>query len=297
MRWRRCAKLAWLLGAPLLAASGAVAATEAMPKAALRVCVTDANLPYANREGGVSGFDLDVAAAVAARIGYRVEPVWTGRAANIQEIEEDLPLARLARDDCDAMFSVPGPASETLRGRAALALGEAYYGAAFELVACNDQVPGALAGLSGRAVAIQSQTVAHFALLAAGVEPRNYFSVNAAFDAARTLEADAALLWGPAIGWRLRMAQVTGLRLRDASYAACKLVAGYEPPAALRWNLHVATLRDRTRLRELMDEALATLRASGELERIARGWGIPWHPPFATTYTREALEALRNAAP
>ncbi len=295
--------LALLLGTLLSAAGGAASAAEAEalsgagPVAALRVCVTDANLPYANREGGVSGFDLDVAAAVAALIGYRVEPVWTGRAANIQEIEEDLPLARLARDDCDAMFSVPGPPGETLRGHQALVLGEPYYGAAFELVGCREQVPATLADLAGQAVAIQSQTVAHFALLAAGVEPRNYFSVNAAFDAARTHEAEAALLWGPAIGWRLRMAQATGLRLRDETYAACNLVAGYQPPEALRWNLHVATLRDRTRLRELVDDALATLTANGQLERIARGWGIPWHPPFATTYTRDALEALRNTAP
>jgi len=176
-------------------------------------------------------------------------------------------------------------------------LGEPYYGAAFELVACRETAPAALADLAGQPVAIQSQTVAHFALLAAGVEPRNYFSVNAAFDAARTHEAAAALLWGPAIGWRLRMAQATGLRLRDESYAACNLVPGYEPPVALRWNLHVATLRDRTRLRELIDGALTTLTANGQLERIARGWGIPWHPPFTTTYTHDALEALRSTTP
>ncbi|MEQ8662051.1 MAG: transporter substrate-binding domain-containing protein [Gammaproteobacteria bacterium] len=289
------------LGALVLGALGALPAVaqdaaDAFRAAPLRVCALDDNLPYASRAGGASGFDLEVAAAVARHTGQRVVPVWTGRAEDIQEIEGDLPLARLARGDCDALFSVPGPATETLGARDTLALGAPYYGAAFELVGCGAELPPSVAGLAGRAVAIQSQTVAHFALLAAGAEPRNYFSINAAFAAVRDGETTAALLWGPAIGWRLRMAAASGLTVRDPRYAACAPVAGYTPPAALSWNLHVATRREPARVRERIDDALATLASSGELERIARTWGVPWHAPFAATYTRQAIEELRGGA-
>ncbi|MEQ8233326.1 MAG: transporter substrate-binding domain-containing protein [Gammaproteobacteria bacterium] len=290
-------RLLGTLGLVALLGAGAAAAEEeagAFRAAPLRVCVLDDNLPYATSAGSTSGFDIDVARAVAARTGQRVVLVWTGRAESIQEIEGDLPLARLARGDCDALFSVPGPAAETLAGREDVVLGAPYYGATFELVGCAAELPSTLAGLAGHVVAIQSQTVAHFALLAAGAEPQNHFSINAAFDAVRTGASQAALLWGPAIGWRLRMAAVSGLTVRDPSYAACTVAADYVPPAALSWNLHVAVPAGQTRLRELIDDALAALAADGELERIARGWGVPWHPPFAATYSRGAIEALRQ---
>lgn len=292
--------LAGLLGGLALTVTGAVPAQDgeaAVRAAPLRVCAIDENMPYATSEGGGRGFDLDVARAVAARSALRVVPVWAGRAEAIHEIEGDLPIARLARGDCDALFSVPGPATETLRGHDEVVLGTPYYGATFELVSCGAELDGTLAGLAGRAVAIQSQTLAHFAVLAAGAEPRNHFSINTAFDDVREGGSEAALLWGPAIGWRLRMAAATGLNVRDPSYASCALVATYVAPAALSWNLHVATHATQPRLRERIDSALASLAAEGVLERIARGWGVPWHAPYDVTYTREAIEALRRDGP
>jgi ABC-type amino acid transport substrate-binding protein len=276
---------AWLCG------GGAAAANE---RPALEVCMLANSLPYSARKGA-TGFDVDVAAAVAAEVGYRLQPVWVDAPDDIQEIDEgDMPLDRLARGECDAIFSVPGPADETLRGHDGLTLGAPYYGAGFELLRCKPDVPGEFRALRGASVAIQSQTVAHFALLTIKAEPRNYFSLGQAFDAVRQGETDAGLLWGPAVGYHLRLLRVSGLALRDKAFAACELVEGYEPPTATRWNLHVATRAERTRLRERMDAALARLGGDGRLARLARGWGVPWHPPFESTYSLGALDELRR---
>lgn len=286
----------------VLAAFGAAApavAEEVPPgarRAPLKVCLLEHNLPYSERSN-ISGFDIAVAAAVAARTGHRVVPVWSAAGGAIQEIDDsDIPTARLARGDCDAIFSVPGPASDALRGNEALRLGAPYYGAAFELLACRTDRPAELSALRDKTVAIHSQTVAHFAALAVAAEPRNYFSFQDAFRAVLDGDADAGLLWGPSVGWQLRLGRAAGLALRDAAFAACAIVPDYEPPVALRWNQHVATRAESTRLRTLIDEALGELEASGELAELAGDWGIPWHRPFDGAYSQGALDELRRGA-
>lgn len=273
-------RLRCLAGAALLAAP-ALAAADAEP---LRVCLLTHNAPYAARDAN-AGFDLDTAAAAARIIGRPFEPVWISNGGPIQEIESDMPLAELARGNCDVLFSVPGPADRTLAGEPTLTLGEAYYGAGFELIACTADAPARLRAYRERTLAIQSQTVAHFAALMFKAAPRTYFAVAAALEGLAAGEADAALLWGPA----------AGAALAHGAYPDCGPADGYEPPAAVRWNIHAATRRTDERLRLLLNAALADLAAGGELARIAARHGVLLHPPFETTYSMGALNELQWA--
>ena len=127
-------------------------------------------------------------------------------------------------------------------------------------------------------VAIQSQTVAHFAALMVKAKPNNYFSLDAALEGLRKHETEAALLWGPTSGWRLSNATA------DVD-KACGFVVGYDPPAAVRWNLAVATRKNDDVLRTSIDGALAEINAKGELHSIAARYGIPLHAPFDRTYS------------
>lgn len=274
-------RLRRLAGAALLAAPALSAADGAAP---LRVCLLTHNAPYASREAE-AGFDLDTATAAAAIIGRAFEPVWIANGGPIQEIESDMPLAELARGRCDVLFSVPGPANRTLATEPTLALGEAYYGAGFELIACTTDAPARLRGYRERTLAIQSQTVAHFAALMVKAAPRTYFAVDAALEGLVAGEADAALLWGPS----------AGAALAAGDHADCDPVEGYEPPAAVRWNIHAATRRTDERLRLLLNAALADLAAGGELARLAARHGVLLHPPFESTYSMGALNELQWA--
>ena len=176
---------------------------------------------------------------------------------------------------------MPGPAADSLGKDSKLSLGQPYYGAAFELVTCGQDVPPQLRALRGHTVAIQSQTVAHFALLMVKAQPRNYFSLKSALDGVRAQEAETGLLWGPTSGWQLHTAP-----------AQCAFVSGYEPPAALRWNQHVATRTADAALRDDIDHALAALVQGGELAQLAARYGIPLHAPFPSTYSLGALNDL-----
>jgi ABC-type amino acid transport substrate-binding protein len=253
------------------------AATNASP---LRVCLLAHNLPYSAGDGA-QGFDVDVARAVAARLQRPLEPVWTANPTTIQEIDDsDFPLERLVRGACDAIFSIPGPARDSLRDAPGVALGAAYYGAAFELIGPAG-TPSALRDLRGKRVAIQAQTVASFALAMLHGRQQTHFSVRAALASVATGEADAALLWGPVAGWQLKQTPPLAL----------SIVEGYAPPAALAWNLHVATRAQDAALRTHIDDALAAL--AGQLPALAAAWGLPWHAPFAATYSLTEINKLR----
>lgn len=267
----------------LVMLSGAIA--QATQPGELRVCMLGDNPPYSMRERH-GGFDLEVAQAVALQLQGLAAPVWIDNSRRIHELEEsDLPVAQLARGVCDAVFSVPGPASDSLRGTSGVALGAAYYGAAFELLSCSGRAPAQLTGLAGRKVAIQAATLAHFAMLELRAEPVTFFSPEAALAGLRAGDAELALLWGPAVGALLKRAETPAA-------TPCGVADGYQAPAALRWNQHVATRVTDAGLRANIDQALAKLRTDGRFARIAERHGVPPHAPFATTYSSAALKAL-----
>jgi len=259
-----------------LAAAVACARAPAPARAAagrppLRVCLLAHAAPLSDRDSG-RGFDLDLMSDAATRMGVTFQPVWIENRERVTEVDEsDLPLGALAAGRCDAVPSVPGPAA--LRGEGdALTLTRPYYGAAFELV--GTQAPG-LEALRGRTVAVQLQTVAHYALQGMGVRwtaRTTPAEVVAALDAH---EADAALLWGPALGPLGRAP-----------------TAGWTPPQGLRWNEHVAVRRDDAALASALDAALQALARDGAVSRHARAYGLPAHAPFESTSDPHALAAL-----
>ncbi|MBI3301722.1 MAG: transporter substrate-binding domain-containing protein [Deltaproteobacteria bacterium] len=276
-RKRPCSFL--LIGSFLISVLGTL--TLADEPAALRVCLLEDNLPSSSRRDN-SGFDLDTAKAVAEALGRPLAPVWVKNDSRITEIEDsDFPLRRLSRNECDSIFSVPG--AEAVKDSPKLTVGAPYYGAAFELVGRDGNAPASLAALGDTPVAVQSQTIANFVLNARKAKMRTFFSVEEALGGLVKGEATAALLWGPTTGWYLH------------NHPEMKLVfaAGYEPPAAVRWNEHVATRKSDTALREAIDKTLAQLDASGTLRTLLTRYGIPFHRPFDTTYSLAEMQKLR----
>ncbi len=250
-------------------------------QSALRVCLLEDNLPYSSRQNN-SGFDLDTAKAVVEALDRPLTPVWVKNNIHIDEIEDsDFPTRRLSRSECDAIFSVPGP--DAVKDSPKLTIGAPYYGAAFELIGRDGGTPTTLTALGENPVAVQSQTIANFVLNAHRARMRTFFSTEEALSGVAKGEAATALLWGPAAGWYLR------------NHPELKLffVTGYEPPAVVRWNEHVATRKSDPALREAIDKALAQLSASGALQPLLERYGIPFHQPFDTTYSLAEMQKLR----
>ena len=279
MRLRPVLSWSFLLGLLFLFFLGQRALAD--EQTALRVCLLEDDLPYSSRQN-TSGFDLDTATAVAEALNRPLAPVWIKNNTHIDEIEDsDLPTRRLSRNECDAIFSVPGP--DAVKDSPKLTIGAPYFAAAFEIIGRESGTPTTLAALGEKPVAVQSQTIANFVLNAHRAKMLTFFSTEEALRGVAKGEAAAALLWGPTAGWYLRNHPELGLFF----------VSGYDPPAVVRWNEHVATRKSDVALREAIDQALARLNESGALQPLSERYGIPFHKPFATTYSLAEMQKLR----
>ena len=264
-------------------AMGGMASPGASAAEPLRICALEHNAPYSNRRTD-DGFDLATARAVAAKLGRSIEVVWVPNAERLSEIDDnDFPVRKLAKGGCDALFSVPGPARDSLREAPGLALGKPYYGAAFELYGRAEEQRGTLRQLRDAPVANQAASVGAFALRLVGAKSRTFFEPGPALKSVATGEAELALLWGPA----------AEPLLKDGGIVGVSRVTSYLPPPALSWNEHVATREADEALREAIDTAIASLSGDGTLARLAAAHGLPWHPPFERTYSLGEMNALR----
>lgn len=246
------------------------------PAAALRVCFLDDDLPRAEKSG-LRGFDVELMREVAKALGEELEPVWSpSRGDDFTEVDSsDLPLARLARGDCDAVASVPGAAALG-RWAARLALSRPYYGAGFEVIGPPSLEVAALSDLAGSTVAVRLQTLAQAALISAGIAWRSGTTDGEVLGLLESGAADAALVWGPSL-----------------ARASRRPADGWVPPTSLRWNEHVA-VRDPALIGPI-DEVVEGLAVSGRLEDLARTYGLPFHAPFATTWTPPASRGTVRA--
>ena len=249
--------------------------------AEFRGCFLEDNLPLSSVKEN-NGFDFDTAKAVAGALNRSFVPVWTKNDTQIQEIEEsDFPTRKLGRNECDAIFSMPG--EDAIKDAPKAALGAPYYGAAFELIGREGTSQTNLNSLGDTPVAIQAQTIANFVLSARKAKMRTFFSIPSALEGVTKGEASLALLWGPLAGWYLR----------NHPEAKLTFAAGYEPPAAICWNEYVATRKTDTELRTQIDAALAKLSGDGTLKTLMERYGIPVHKPFAATYSLAEMQKLK----
>ena len=249
----------------------------------LSICFLEDNMPYSGKELS-RGFDHDLGKRLAETLGLQFTPIWVPNNTQIQEIESDYPFRRLARRECRVILSVPGTSDSFEEDGETIVVGKAYYSAAFELISRTKETSPNLRQLRGKNVAIQSQTVAHFALKMLGAKSKTYFSASDAFDGVFRGEADAGLLWGPTAGWIVR---------ESSEEITHSFVKNYEPPTSLRWNIHFVTLLDDTSLREAVDQALVELDSNGELSKLMGRYNLPDRRPYKTTYSLGALNELQ----
>ena len=242
----------------------------------LRVCLEDSDPPRSQRSGE-RGFDLDVMREVAARAELQLQVVWIPSAPKVIELEESsFPLRALRRGRCAAIPSVPGPEALGEDARQ-LHLSRPYYGAGFELITGADAaLPTALGALRGRRISVMSTTVAHLAAVRYGMDWRAEASIAQQLQSLDTGQVEGALIFGPALAPRGRTPR-----------------SDFSIPPALRWNFHVATRRGRDpELAARIDTALDEMLRDDRIAALLHKYGIPAHPPFATTSSRETLREL-----
>ena len=262
--------------AATLAVGGVAAGADAERPAPLAVCFAE-NDPPRSLQSGATGFDVDVARSLAARLERPLRLVWMPESPQTDIESTDLDFRPLLRGECDAQLSVPGEdAIAPLRKW--MALSAPYYGAAYELLPRNS--PLRWGQPHDGTVAVVSNSVAHVAVNAVGLRWTMQRTSADVLGALAEGAASASLVWGP------------DLALLGEGAAPS---ADFQPPDVLRWNLHAATRKDDPLLADL-NRAFMDADFQRQVRALLARHGLPSRAPFETAHTRAGLAALKNAA-
>lgn len=247
----------------------------------LRVAVYRDNRPWSSREDGrLSGIDVDLAEAIAAKLGVRLD---AAELTADEDVSDDLRNAvwrggLLGFQPCDVMMHVPY--DRVFAGRNdQVAIVAPYYRESFGL-ACGDEISDCEAPpvqFKGRRLAVELDSIPDFYLLGAfgGVLKQDVSHFPSGVDAV-TAVAD------------------NRQDIAMASKAQIETVIAGRPGAALRrrkgplpaapspgWDIGMAVKENSRSLGDAVEEIVAALAASGEMTAIFARYGVTWTPPVA----------------
>lgn len=264
--------------ATLAVVAFAAAATERPASPPLAICFAENDPPRSLRSGaGATGFDVDVARALAAKLERPLRLVWMPENPQTDIESTDLDFRPLLRGECDAQLSIPGE-DAVAPLRTWLTLSAPYYGAAYELLPRNS--PLRWGEPYDGVVAVVSNSVAHVAANAVGLR---WTMQRASADVRSALAggaASAGLVWGPDLALLGEGAEPS---------------TDFQPPEVLRWNLRAAVRQDDPLLADL-NGAFTDADFQRQVLALLARHNLPRRAPFQTAHTRAGLAALKNAA-
>lgn len=238
-------------------------AAAARPSAPVLRFLTEGAYPpfnYRDAEGGLGGFDVDIAEALCLHLMRKCE---------IEARSWSDLLPALSQDEADAVIAsmlIPSPGRETPGAEARIIFTKKYYSTPGRFAARKAGVAlaASAAGMAGKRVAVQEKSV-HEAFLA-----RRFPSV--AIVSVRTLgEAEAALAEGR-VDFLFADRNALLRWLMEGKEAECCRLVGtdYTDPAYFGAGAGLALRADDEALREDLDRALAAIVADGTYAGISR---------------------------
>lgn len=278
----------------VLAAMGGSALVAALPQAGeaaplakvkdlgvLRVAVYRDNAPWSSRQDGrLSGIDVDLAQAIAAKLGVRLD---AAELTADEDVSDDLRNAvwrggLLGFLPCDVMMHVPY--DRIFAGRNdQVAIVAPYYRESFG-IACGSEVSDCEVPpvqFKGRRLAAEIDSIPDFYLLGAfgGVLKQDVVHYPNGVDAvAAVADSKADVVMASKAQIESVMARGTGSPLRRRKGP---LPAAPSPG----WDIGMAVKENSRSLGDAVDDIVTKLAASGEMKAIFDRYGVTWTPPLA----------------
>jgi polar amino acid transport system substrate-binding protein len=227
---------------------------------ALRLCADPDNLPFSSETAATPGFYIELGREIAHALGRSFQPVWVPTYYAKRQIRLKLLVGQ-----CDGFAGVPDDPSfmgqRLIFSKPIIQLG-------YALVAPAAMAVDSPKDLHGRRVAVQFSSPPQDLL--AGESDIQMVTVLSPEEAMQDLaegKADAAFIWGASAGWLNS----------NVLHGAYRVV-----PAAgnhMQWDAAIAFPRDRTVLRDQVDQALGGLGAS--IDALAAKYDFPVATPAA----------------
>jgi polar amino acid transport system substrate-binding protein len=243
----------------------------------LRLCTDPDDLPFSSSTNAAApGIYVELAREIAASLGRSFEAVWAPTEAASREIHQTLLAGR-----CDGFLGVPDSPdfmpSSLILSKPILTVG-------YVLVVPRGSTVRSVADLYGKRVAVQFSTppqdllAQHDEITMVTVD-----SPREGLDDLATGHADAAILWGPSVGWIDRAS-------RNNLHRVVPLA-----DSNMHWQAAIAFARDQTKLRDAVDLALRGL--SGSIMSLKAKYGLPETAPMliAQVRTEDPADARTGA--
>ncbi len=225
----------------------------------IELCASPATLPFASRHGDRPGYQIELAKALADRLGVRLQVDWVALSFHLRRVDCDIVMDTIADEEAQSeshiLWSVPYQKSGV-----ALAVrpGE-----------------GAITGfdsLDARyRVGVMRGSLAHMYLDQRGAHAIPYGFESDILEALANGEIDAAAVTSLSAGY---------YNLQHPA-APLRLIYAYDAVPELGWDLAVGMRRSDQPLRDAVDRAVHAMLDDGTFDRIYASYGIEHRPPHS----------------
>jgi ABC-type amino acid transport substrate-binding protein len=223
----------------------------------LKVCGVDGLLPYSSSDAKVPGFEVEIAKAVAAKLGVESEEVW---------VSWDGLIPALTGQRCDVIINGMFITAERQK---VIDFSVPYYGSGETILVRKDNnAIKSLDDLKGKRTGVLAGSVTVNELEKKGIgELVVYPDQNTIIIELNNGRIDAAYLEAPSAAWALQ---------KDPSLNV-KVVKEYIPDE--RFDAGVGLRKGEADLKAKIDEAVGALVQEGKVATILDHYGVPFFPP------------------
>lgn len=222
----------------------------------LTLCAHPNALPYASRNGELPGLQIEIAEALAARLGVSLNRNWVMNGYQFR------------RAGCDIVLDAIG--DKAALSELGLRPSRPYHRSGVALAVRGDSEISGLADLGkGQRVGVQVGSLVSMKLDKAGIGISPFIFEDDMLEALSKGEIAAAAVTPGAIGWFNRQHPDGKL----------KQIAAFETDPDLSWTVAVGMLSPDDKLQEGINAALTALIADGTIARVYARYGIEFKPP------------------
>jgi polar amino acid transport system substrate-binding protein len=245
---------------------------DIVDRRAFSICAHPDAAPFSMRAPQATGLQIDLGQAVARQLGVELQEEWVLFRKDARKVGCDAIMAGIAHDagDDEHRPTGPGPAGSpsvlgpvTSRPYAASLTRVVVHTGAAAVSSIDD--------LKGRAVAVLHASYTHYVLDTRGIKVRTLYPTEGdILEAVDKGEMEAGVVSEWSEGWYRKLHPNARIQIIDHLTV--------DPD--LDFNVGVVLRNADRALLTKVNDIVAGLMSSGEIERIFRDYGIPYRPPL-----------------
>jgi polar amino acid transport system substrate-binding protein len=248
--------LSWTSAAPPPMDAATLAGVR--ERGALKVCAHPDALPYSSQDPTLPGFQLELADAVAKRLGVKLHVDWIVFTRHARRVDCDATMGSIVKLDADGGAPRRGPQ-----------LTKPYTGTGYVLIVPAQSSAHQLEDVKGK-IGVEHTSWPHYVLDTRKIPLASFGGPFDLLDAVAKGEVPAGIVSAAYAGWYIKL-----------NPGALKMADGFVPEPDFQWNVAVALRNADVALVEAVNQALDSLIADGTVAGIFARYGIPYRPPIA----------------